>query len=320
MPCKIFKFALLVSILNLLLTTQAVALHRIFWLDSYHSEYPWTKNMGMAIRETLSGHDVELKIFHMDTKRNNTEKHIKKTAKKAVAEIHAYRPDVVIASDDNASKYVIMPYFKNTSLPIVFCGINASLDLYGYPYSNATGMIEADPFPKLLYCLSHICPISKVGYLAEDGISARSVGYVYKMQTRFECVQYYVRTYSEWQEKFLRAQKEVDVLIIGNTSAIKSWDKDKAIEFVMKETRIPTGCILDFIIPLAFVGCIKIPEEHGRFAAQTALKIINGTPQDSIEIATSKEAMLIVNMKIAEANGIKVPKSFIKKADKIVKN
>ncbi len=320
MSHKILKFAVLMLILNLLLVNQAGALHRIFWLESYHAENPWTKSMGMAIRETLSGHDVDLKIFHMDTKRNNTEDYIKRTAKRAVNEIHAYHPDVVIASDDNASKHVVMPFFKNTSLPIVFCGVNGSPDLYGYPYSNATGIIEVDPFPKLLYCLNHICPISKVGYLAEDGISARSNGYVYKMQTRFECVQYYAHTFDEWKDSFLRAQKEVDVLVIGNTSAIKSWDQDKAIEFVMKETRIPTGCILAFVARLTFIGCIKIPEEHGRYAAQTALEIINGTPPDSIGIATSKEAMLIVNLKIAEANGIKVPRSFIEKADRLIKN
>ena len=43
---------------------------------------------------------------------------------KAKAEIDAFKPDVVIAADDNASKYLIEPYFKDAALPFVFCGVN----------------------------------------------------------------------------------------------------------------------------------------------------------------------------------------------------
>ncbi|MEJ2660274.1 MAG: hypothetical protein P8Z73_06080, partial [Desulfobacteraceae bacterium] len=63
--------------------------------------------------------------------------------------IKEYNPDVVIASEDDASKYVVEPYFKNASIPFVFCGVNHSGDRYGYPYKNATGIIELDPIPKL---------------------------------------------------------------------------------------------------------------------------------------------------------------------------
>ena len=63
-------------------------------------------------------------IFRMDTKRNTDEEFKKTAALKAKAEIEASKPDVVIAADDNASKYLIQPYFKDASLPFVFCGVN----------------------------------------------------------------------------------------------------------------------------------------------------------------------------------------------------
>ena len=41
----------------------------------------------------------------------------KKAAKKAKAVIETFLPNVVIASDDNASKYLIQSYYKNADLP-----------------------------------------------------------------------------------------------------------------------------------------------------------------------------------------------------------
>jgi ABC-type uncharacterized transport system substrate-binding protein len=309
-----------ITLLKISFVTHADASHRIFWLDSYDTDNPWAKNIGLAIQDTFTGYDVDLKAFHMDTKRYNSEQQIQRAARKAVAEIKAYQPDVVIASDDNASKYVVMPFFKNASLPVVFCGVNHAPNLYGYPYRNATGIIEVDPFLKLMHCLSFFCPVHKLGYLAEDGNSARLNGFTYKIQSRFECVQYYVSTFEQWKDSFVRAQTEVDVLIIGNTSAIRQWDHDKAMELVMRQTRIPTGCLLEFLSDIALISCIKLPEEQGRWAAQTALKIIQGTAPDSIKIATPRNGKLIVNTKIAESNGIRIPRSFLKKADKLIIN
>jgi ABC-type uncharacterized transport system substrate-binding protein len=291
---------------------------RILWLDSYDPSNKWTAEMGKAIRSTLQGQDVEFKVHHMDTKRNKSEAYKKKAALKAVDLIKGYQPHVVIASEDNASKYVVEPFFKNTSIPFVFCGVNHTAKRYGYPYQNATGIIELDPIPKLIFSLSRFHFVDKVGYLAEDGTSARINGNVYKTQTRFHCVEYYVNSMAEWIKTYRRAQSEVDVLIIGNISAIKDWNTQSAMDTILSDSKIPSGCLLEFLTPMAFIGCIKLPSEQGRWAARTALKIINGTPVDSIPVAEPVDGKLIVNLKIAQALGITVPKSYIDKADALI--
>ena len=65
--------------------------------------------------------------------RHKTEALIKSAATKAKAVIDELKPDIVIASEDNASKYLIMPLYKNSSIPFVFCGVNFSADAYGFP-------------------------------------------------------------------------------------------------------------------------------------------------------------------------------------------
>jgi hypothetical protein len=52
----------------------------------------------------------------MDTKRNTDDHFKKNAAQKGKSVIEEYNPDIVIAADDNASKYLIVPYFKDASL------------------------------------------------------------------------------------------------------------------------------------------------------------------------------------------------------------
>jgi ABC-type uncharacterized transport system substrate-binding protein len=310
---------MVVVLVILLFAGNVDARKRVFWLESYHEGYAWTDSLQAAITSTLYSHDVELKIFHMDTKRNKSEKAILAAAKNAVALIREYKPDIVIASDDNASKYVVMPYFKNASLPFVFCGVNNSVEKYKYPYKNATGIIELDPISSLVYSLSRFKSVHKVGYLAGDTNTSRILYDIYStQQTRFLCKQYFVTTFGAWKTAFMLAQNEVDILIVGNISAIKGWNDSLAQKFVMSQTVIPTGCLLEFLTPYAFIGCIKLPEEQGRWAAQTALRVLNGTPVSDIEVARPHEYKLIINNKIADKLRIKVPRSYMKKVDRFI--
>ncbi|MEZ4485605.1 MAG: hypothetical protein R2864_13850, partial [Syntrophotaleaceae bacterium] len=117
---------------------------KVLWVDSYHQAYEWSAGIETGIREGLQGSGVELRIVRMDSKRRSSEDQIRKAALKAKAEIEAYRPDLVIASDDNAVKHLVVPYLKDTDLPVVFCGVNWDASIYGLPAGNVAGMVEVD--------------------------------------------------------------------------------------------------------------------------------------------------------------------------------
>jgi len=84
------------------------------------------------------------------------------------------------------------------------------------------------------------------------------------------------------------------------------------------KTKIPTGCDLDFMTPYSFLGYTRSAQEQGRWAAQAALKIIGGTPASDIPMSKNVEGDMTVNLKVAKAAGIKVPKSLLKKAVHII--
>lgn len=109
---------------------------KVLLVNSYHKGYFWTDGITDAILESFgaivdthgavdnSKSKVILNITYMDTKRNSSEEYKKKTAISVKERIDSWQPDLVITTDDNAAKYLIVPYFKNTDLPFVFCGVN----------------------------------------------------------------------------------------------------------------------------------------------------------------------------------------------------
>jgi ABC-type uncharacterized transport system substrate-binding protein len=312
------RMTLLMVVVAALLVTSANAEKRVLYIDSYHEGFAWSDGITQAIQKTLQGHDVSLKIHRMDTKRNPEERYKIRAAQMARSVIETYKPDIVLASDDNASKYLIKPYFKNNSLPFLFCGVNYSADAYGFPFKNVTGMIEVAPVIKLIYSLKHFTRIVTVGYLAQDTLTERKDGAYTKRDVREKFIERYVKTFEEWKREFRNFQDEVDVLIVGNNGGIQGWDEEEARRFAEANTRVPTGCLLDWLAPFSFLGATRLAREQGEYVATTALKILNGTPIEDIPIVRNTQADIIINMKIAKKLGLKIPKSFRKIASRII--
>ena len=134
---------------------------------------PGTTASRTRCSDTLAGTGVELKIIHMDTKRNPSEEFNRAAALRAKEVIESFRPDVVTTSDDNAAQYLIMPYYKDAELPFVFCGLNWDASTYGLPYANVTGMVEVSPIPQILRLLRSYAKGDRIGYLTEDTTTKR---------------------------------------------------------------------------------------------------------------------------------------------------
>lgn len=291
---------------------------RILFIDSYHAGYDWSDKITEGVKSVLQEKDVELEIFRMDTKRNPSEASKKKAALDAKAFIETFNPDVVIASDDNASKYLIMPYYKNAALPFVFCGVNHNTDAYGYPYENVTGMVEVAPTPKLIYTLKHFKRAEKTALLIGNSLTDQKDAAYYDRVIELPLDIYHVEDFDEWKTAFTHIQGNYDLMVMGNTISVKGWDAAAAEAVVLQRTRIPTGCDLDWVAPFAFLAYTRVPQEQGRWAAQTALKILDGAPPGAIPVTNNKEGNLIVNLKVAKAAGLKVTPNFLRKASRVI--
>src|SRR5450432_2474029 len=109
-----------ITALLLVCASAAAAQKKILLIDSYNEGYEWSDAIIDSARQVLNG-KTDLLITHMDTKRHGSEEEKIAAALKVKEQIKSYKPDLLIACDDNAAKYVIVPFYKDTAMPVVFC-------------------------------------------------------------------------------------------------------------------------------------------------------------------------------------------------------
>jgi ABC-type uncharacterized transport system substrate-binding protein len=278
---------------------------RVLHVDSYHRGNEWNDRIADAVVATLEDAGVEVRVVHMDTKRNPSEAFKRQAALEVVGVIEAWQPDVVTTSDDNAAKYLIAEHYKDAALPFVFCGLNWDAATYGLPFSNTTGMVEVTPIPQIIRLLRDYADGERIGYLTEDTPTKRKelanheklFGITYDRT-------YFVSDFAGWQDAYRLAQDEVDMLVLLGVAAVEDFDDEAAAELAESVTRIPTGTDFAWLMHFSMLGVGKLPEEQGEWAAKAALAIIGGAEPRQIPLAYNKEGKLYFNPKIAARLGV----------------
>ena len=297
-----------ISLMLLTASTPAAA-ERCLFISSYHSGDAWADKLESGLRRTL-GKRCELRQFDMDTKRQRDEAYKVRIGLQAKRLIEDWRPDVVIAADDNASKYVVMPWFRDADLPFVFCGVNWTIEEYGYPYRNATGMVEVAPIRPLLENLRRILPGATRGvYLGADTLSehknlTRVLKESRRMGLHIEAM--LVDSGERWLDAF-RAAQEFDFLYVGSSAGIDDWDEARAEAAVLREGRKLSVTNHDWMMPFSMFGMTKVPYEQGEWAAKVAIKILDGVPPSDIPIIPNRRWDTHLNSELIGAAGIAIP-------------
>lgn len=289
---------------------------KVLHLASYDPDFLWTKKINDAILNVLQDKGIVYETFYMDSKRYQQDAFLQQMAKKAKNFIEAFQPDVIISSDDNAARYVIAPYFKNSSIPILFCGINWDASVYGFPTANITGMIEKEFIRETVQHLKRYAKGNRLGLLAFNGYTEqKNIQYYPQLLRRsFERI-VLVEDFYEWRDAFLQLQNQVDMLVLYYTHRMKNWDDQTARQFVEKNTKIPTGALHEWMMQYAMLGIVKMPSEYGSWAAKKALDILEGTKISDIPMTENQEGRLVINMRIVNQLEIDVDFALLKTAE-----
>ena len=292
---------------------------KCFFIASYHRGYEWQDRLEKSLRQTL-GNQCDLLQFNMDTKRNRAPEFCRQKADEARQIIQAWKPDVLIVSDDNASKYLIAPFYKNSAIPVVFCGINLPAAEYGYPYENATGMIEVSPVKPLIGYIRKILPEKKtVTFLFPSHLSSRKAAIRFREIFRKEGFLFSLSTtdtMDEFEQAYQKAQN-ADLILFGNCSSLSGWDDQRVRNFLLKNSKKLTVTMIQSMMPYTMLGVTTVPEEQGEYAAMTALKILEGAKPSDIPVVGNRKWNIFVNNPILDAAGIDLPDEIIQKAQEI---
>jgi ABC-type uncharacterized transport system substrate-binding protein len=306
--------------------TDSSRLKKVLYVNSYHWGYEWSDFITRSISDFFgarvnskgeidnSNSLVFLKVFYMDTKRNDSLEYIEHTSNQVRILVDEWQPDVVITSDDNAAKYLIVPFYKDSSLPFVFCGINWDSSDYGLPCSNVTGMIEVQIIDQLIHVMRNYADGDRIAFLKGDDLSTRKEALQYEQHFNIALDKRFIKTFAQWKEQYIQLQSSADMILLGNPSSISGWDAKEAKAVIAEYTTIPTGNWDAWMAPLALITFATKPQEQGEWAAAAAMSILAGTSPSDIPVVQNKTAKVLLNMRLAKKLGIKFPMELINRA------
>ncbi len=246
------------------------------WIDSYHEGYDWSDGIERGVKKGIAG-ACDLKIFRMDSKRNKEKADVEKKGLEAKNFIDSEKPDIVIVTDDNAVDQVLMKYYRNAALPFVFSGVNWTIQKYGLPYKNTAGMIEVAPIQQLVAeAKKSISPLKTATLIYPDNETGKKnalqINKIFSA-AKVEIFPHFVADIEAFKKSWTEGH-DSHLLYLDNNAGIKGWNDKEMETWLTQNTKIPSAGTQDWIGPFVAYAAVKIPDEQGEWAAETAVKIL----------------------------------------------
>jgi ABC-type uncharacterized transport system substrate-binding protein len=292
---------------------------KCLFVSSYSKGYDWSDGVERGLRSALKDR-CELRQFDMDTKRFKSEEEKQKRALEAKGMIESWHPDIVITADDSAVKYLIERYYRDADIPFVFSGVNWTVEGYGLPYKNVTGMIEVAPIEPMFEWAEEVSSgIRRAFYLGANTLTERkNLKHFQDASKRFgiELEFSLAETMEDWMAAYRKAQKH-DLVIMGSNAGINDWDPKQVRSFIRDTARRLSVTNHEWMMPYTMIGITKVPEEQGEWAGKTALKILGGMLPSEIPIVANSRRDIWVNPEILSAAEIRLPSGLMRKAKRV---
>ena len=303
------------------------ASYKIMVVMSYEQENPWCIQIKEGIDSVFAGNS-DIKYFYMDTKKN-IEGGVQK-AKDAYELYKRFRPDGVIAADDNAQSMFILPYLKDkVKTPVMFCAVNEKPEKYGYPASNVSGILERDFIGESIAFAKQLVPsINTVGFLAKDSPSGRAIRNQIEIESDTYLAKFaglkLVKTMKETFAALEEYKMTSDALFITSTNGIldndgKPLDNEKVTRAVAQYYKKPLIGANDFHVRYGVLcAVVKSGDAQGRMSAKMLLKAIKGTPIKHIPVTVNKYGKRMLNVTAMKELGVR-PKRRVLVGTQLVK-
>lgn len=290
-------------------------------VNSYHHGYAPSDAVSAGIQTVLDSAGIDHHLVYLDSKRHTDDARIQARADSILDLIRSMHPDLLIATDDNAVKYVVVPLVSQEKTPVVFCGVNWDASAYNLPHEQVTGMLEVLPVEETGRLLRRTNPRAErlIAVTEATGSSRKNSELLTPLYESMGLETTYrrTRTFDEWKSAFREANETADLIYLPTNGAIAGWDSTEARRWIEQTIRRPVFTHDDFMMPYCVIGLTKVPAEQGEWAARTALRIIGGVTPADIEITRNHRTELYLNPVLAEKVDFVLPVPFRGKAIRI---
>ncbi len=299
--------------------------YKVLLVHSYHKGYPWVDAITRGVRMALSGEDVGLEVFYMDTKRHTDELWKEQAGEMAAAIVREWAPTVVIAVDDNAQSYFVSKFINQEVPQFVFCGVNERPERYGYPRENVTGILERPHYGATVELLRKLVPDAKrIAFVSDDSpTSAGALLYIReKAGAEGVVLVEQPETFAEWKEAITHAQEVADAIAIYMYHTVQphrggqSMEAKEVMRWTVSNSEIPVLGFFTFAVDDgALCGFVESGVEQGRLAGKIARDMLAGKKASKIPIVQALEGQSMLNLESARRLNITVDKGVLDSID-----
>ena len=329
------KFTILIMA-TFILTLTGIVLYkninkpRILVLHSYSDDYVWTRQINVGLDRVFGKvQGVDIRYHEMRTKKMSGKGYKHRAGIAGHSTIELIRPNVIIAVDDDAQKYVAKQYVNNPDIKIVFAGINGSPEPYGYlEANNVTGILERKPavaLSEFILLISESLGIigqkPKAIFLADESHSTERDG-DYLDSIDWVGVDYLGRhpngTFDDWQSAVKNMKGKADFILVGGYRKLHKYpgsakfvNAKEVMTWTEANSPVPVIGMNTFNTEEGAMLSVGVsPYEQGEVAASMAIKLIEGVDIKSLPIQTSSQYVIAMRQSALDARNISVPEIF----------
>lgn len=309
---KIVRFARLLALTLGLAAPALAAEFKVLVVMSYEENNPWCKEIREGIDGVLAP-VADIRYFYMNTKVDRSGGPGR--AAEAMALFDSLKPDGVIVADDDAQAMFVVPYLKDkVATPVMFNGVNAAAEKYGYPNAHISGVLERAHVRESLAFAKQLLPaLGSACFLTNDVPPGRAL----RAQVEEEKDSYPVRPRAFHHVKSLRALEALakplracDVLFVDSLEGIVD-DAGKPLgnaEVLGHLAKVYAGPVLGGnryqVEQGAWAAVVKTGQEQGETAAEMLLRAMRGASPASMPVAKNSKGQRVINVSAMEAHEV----------------
>lgn len=289
----------------------------ILILNSYSRQLKWTHDIVQGIMSVLDKTKGKKKIFieDMDTKNFPDSENYSH-----LLDIYKYKYgytdfDVVLVSDDDAFQFALNHrkyLFKET--PIIFCGVNYFNENEIKAHKDVTGILEVMDIRGTLNLMYRLHPDTR-NILVINDQSTTGLGNKKRVieeipasmgpTVHFEFTPLLKMTELQHQVETLPKNTLILLMTFNIDQNNTVFSYRESIDLIASHTKNSIYGVWDFYLGRGIVGGMLASGKHqGSQAAKMALKILSGTPADSIAIIRKPDAIPMFDGDLMTQHGI----------------
>ncbi len=301
---------------------------RVMILHSYDPEYAWSRDIDVGLHRVVDKwHDCSVSWHYMDTKKHPDPQWLRRAGIIARRAVARNSPHVLIAVDDLAQELAARHFVDDPRMDIVFAGVNAGIEPYGYHRAgNVTGILEHKVLkavqetilairsrgrppleaPRMLYILD----------TSESLLSDRRLVDAFDWSPVDYRGSHVAGSFEHWKEIVRTHGPSVDYILVANYRKLPRSDGDptladpgEVMAWTDRHSPAPVIGINAFNVEDgAMLAVGPSPFEQGEVAATLARRIIDeGIRGGRIPVQENRQYIVAMRQEAMSRRGLRLP-------------